>query len=124
MKADTKTTSAPARSDPEFRPQDWYEPMHVGAAIPGSIALPQIGLVLDLTAGARLVLQILEREGVEDGKRDDDSESEATGRPLFSGVDRAQLLRFAIAAVTVASDTADDLLEYARESAERSPTSA
>jgi len=92
----SSTTTKP----PAFEPFRWVEPGKC-RALPTDRVLDAVGQIRDLSAGACLLVQMLERDEL-DREFDD-------GAVLFEQVDRGTLLRLAVAASKAAAGIAEEL---------------
>jgi hypothetical protein len=88
--------------EPTFHPFAWH--YAVGSPLPADRVLTDAGQIRDLTAGAALVLELLERQelDVEEGER-----------PMFTPQQQCDLMRLAITASRAAARTAEDLNDWA-----------
>jgi hypothetical protein len=89
-----------------FKPFQWVAPGAVGP-LPADIVLDSLGQIRDLTAGARVLVEMLERDELKDALPD--------GGRLFHPADRGDLLRLVIAASRAAAESADDVMQWASE---------
>ena len=91
---------------PAFAPFRWVEPSQC-RALPADHVMNAIGQIRDLSAGACLLVQMLERDELE--REFDD------GGALFATPDRGTLLRLAVAASHAAAGIAEELQGMAAE---------
>lgn len=89
---------------PAFEPFRWVEPNRC-RALPADHVLDAIGQIRDLSAGACLLVQMIERDELEHDFED--------GRALFARPDRGTLLRLAVAASKAAAGIAEELQDMA-----------
>jgi hypothetical protein len=118
----TKTTSAPATTpqaeapvadrSPMFRPFNWINPGEVDT-LPTGLVLDTFCKIRDLAGGTRVLVQMLEQNDLAQWCDD--------VPPLIGEVDRGDLMRMAITASRIASDLADEVLDWAREHGTKSP---
>lgn len=112
----TKTTSAPAPTAPAeqqepkraaFQPFEWVYPGAI-KTLPADRVLDALGKIRDLTGGTRVLVQMLEQDEL---AKDFDDAQPLIGREA----DRSDLIRLAITASRIASEVADEVLDWARE---------
>lgn len=96
--------SSTETKQPAFAPFRWVEPSQC-RALPVDHVMNAIGQIRDLSAGACLLVQMLERDELE--REFDD------GGALFAEPDRGTLLRLAVAASHAAAGIAEELQDMA-----------
>ena len=96
--------SSTAAKSPAFRPFRWVDPNRC-RTLPADHVLDAIGQIRDLSAGACLLVQMIEQDELERDLND--------GRALFALPDRGDLLRLAVAASRAAAGIAAELQDMA-----------
>lgn len=97
---------APVERAPAFQPFTWIDPGTV-KTLQADRVLDALGQIRDLTGGTRVLVQILEQDEL--SKSCDDLPT------LIDPTNRGELLRLAITASRIASEVADEVLDWARE---------
>lgn len=104
---DQSPQSAPLSGAHEpFKPFTWFDAVNP-PALPAERVMQAVGKIRDLTGGAALLVQILEREAEEDQFED--------GKHLFNMHDRGQLYRLLVSSSRIAADEADSLVSWIQD---------
>lgn len=112
----TSPTPSPAGQQPPlFRAFEWADPKQFSPLPPAEV-LPVISMIRDLSAGAALVMQIVERDTL--AADDEDFQ------PIFGPVEHADLLRLAIVSMQFVARDAAGLLSDAYTHHTRPPDTA
>lgn len=106
------TRPTPSSTSPLFRAFSWADPERFNPLPPAEV-LPTIANIRDLSAGAALVMQIIERDLVTAGDED--------FQPMFDSVQQGDLLRWAIVSMQFVARDAGDLLSQAHTHHARPP---
>ena len=96
----------PVERAPAFRPFEWVN-QGAGKLPSAERVLDALGQIRDLTCGTRVLMQMLEQDDLAQWCDD--------VPPLIGETNRGELLRLAITASRIASEAADEVLDWARE---------
>jgi hypothetical protein len=104
-----QTTQAAPTSEPHetFKPFTWFDGTNP-QVLPAQRVMQAVEKIRDLTGGVALLVQILQREALEDEFED--------GKHLFSMRDRGELYRLLVASSRIAAEETDGLVSWIQDS--------